>query len=158
MEFALAILVGAFFFVAIYLILSKAIIRMLLGVAVLGNAVNLLIFTAGRLTREVPPIVPEGELQIADKFANPLPQALILTAIVIGFALFTFLLVLGYRAYQELAAKANAALIMSAVKDMPKGGNQLPMVIDCGPDSKVRNSNSTSQAMMAIMIIPAKLA
>lgn len=103
-EYALAALVGVFFTAAIYLLLSKAIIRMLLGVTILGNGVNLLIFTMGRLSREVPPIVQEGALVPEVGFANPLPQALILTAIVIGFAMFTFLLVLGYRAYQELNA------------------------------------------------------
>lgn len=103
-EYAFAALVGIFFTAAIYLLLSKAIIRMLLGVTILGNGVNLLIFTMGRISREVPPIVPVGELVPAEGFANPLPQALVLTAIVIGFALFTFLLVLGYRAYQELNA------------------------------------------------------
>ncbi len=104
MEIALAILIGMFFAVSIYLLLSRAIIRMLLGISIFGNAVNLLIFTAGRLTKETPPIVPMGEEILLEPFANPLPQALILTAIVIGFALFTFLLVLGYRAYQELDA------------------------------------------------------
>lgn len=104
MEYAFAPVIGLFFAAAIYLILSKAIIRMLTGIAILGNGVNLLIFTAGRLTREVPPIVPEGQNAPAEIFANPLPQALILTAIVIGFAMFAFLLVLGYRAYQELDA------------------------------------------------------
>lgn len=103
-EIAYALLIGAFFATAIYLILSKAIIRMLLGVTVLGNAVNLLIFTAGRLTPESPPIVAGDAQQLVEPYANPLPQALILTAIVIGFAMFTFLLVLGYRAYQELDA------------------------------------------------------
>ena len=58
MEVALAGLIGLFFSAAAYLLLSKAIIRMLLGVAILGNGVNLLIFTIGRLTAEVPPIVP----------------------------------------------------------------------------------------------------
>ena len=104
MDYALAGLIGIFFTAAIFLILSRAVIRMLLGIAILGNGVNLLIFTVGRLTREVPPIVPDGQTQIAEPFANPLPQALILTAIVIGFAMFSFLLVLGYRAYQELNA------------------------------------------------------
>ncbi len=104
MEFALAALIGIFFAVAVYLILSRSVIRMLLGITILSNAVNLLIFTAGRLTRQVPPIIPVGQEQLAEPFANPLPQALILTAIVIGFALFVFLLVLGYRAYQELDA------------------------------------------------------
>ncbi len=104
-ETVIAMLVGVFFAVATYMLLSKSVIRMLLGIAVLGNAVNLLIFTAGRLTREVPPIVTDEQAsRLIEPFANPLPQALILTAIVIGFAMFTFLLVLGYRAYQELDA------------------------------------------------------
>ena len=103
MEFALALLVGCFFTISIYLLLSKYVIRNLLGVAILGNAVNLLIFTAGRLTKEVPPIIPEA-LQVPDAVtANPLPQALILTAIVISFSFFAFLLVLGYRAFQDLS-------------------------------------------------------
>ncbi len=103
-EFYMAPLIGVFFVVAVYLILSRAVIRMLLGITILGNGVNLLIFTLGRITREVPPIVPPGLKQPLQDIANPLPQALILTAIVIGFALFTFLLILGYRAYQELDA------------------------------------------------------
>jgi multicomponent Na+:H+ antiporter subunit C len=102
METALSALVGVFFTAAVYLMLSKHIIRILLGVAILGNAVNLLIFTAGRILREVPPIIPEGLDTPATAVANPLPQALILTAIVISFSFFAFLLVLAYRAYQEL--------------------------------------------------------
>ena len=93
---------------------------MLLGIAILGNAVNLLIFTAGRLTREIPPIVPEGQKQLIEPFANPLPQALILTAIVIGFALFTFLLVLGYRAYQELDADDTDTMRIAEPSNPPR--------------------------------------
>ncbi|MBO6719124.1 MAG: Na+/H+ antiporter subunit C [Rhizobiaceae bacterium] len=102
METAFSALVGIFFAVAVYLLLSKHIIRILLGAAILGNAVNLLIFTAGRLTREVPPIIPDTLPIPAEATANPLPQALVLTAIVISFSFFAFLLVLTYRAYQEL--------------------------------------------------------
>jgi multicomponent Na+:H+ antiporter subunit C len=102
MEVSLAILVGCFFVVSIYLLLSKNIIRILLGVAILGNAVNLMIFTSGRLTKEVPPIIPDGLQVPTDIIANPLPQALILTAIVISFSFFAFLLVLGFRAFQDL--------------------------------------------------------
>ncbi len=102
MEFYLAILVGLIFMASTYLLLSRSVIRLVLGVALLGNAVNLLIFTVGRVTRDIPPIIPSdlhGELM---GIANPLPQALILTAIVIGFALFSFVLVLTYRAYESL--------------------------------------------------------
>lgn len=102
METAMSGLVGAYFAVAIYLMLSKHIIRILIGVAIFGNAVNMLIFTAGRITREVPPIIPLGFDTPQTAVANPLPQALILTAIVISFSFFAFLLVLSYRAYQEL--------------------------------------------------------
>ncbi|WP_075995819.1 Na+/H+ antiporter subunit C [Salaquimonas pukyongi] len=102
MEIYLALLVGCFFIVSIYLLLSKYVIRILLGVAILSNAVNLLIFTAGRLNREVPPIIPEALQVPAEATANPLPQALILTAIVISFSFFAFLLVLGFRSFQDL--------------------------------------------------------
>ncbi|WP_173931111.1 Na+/H+ antiporter subunit C [Chelativorans sp. Marseille-P2723] len=102
MEANLAITVGIFYAVSIYLMLSKHIIRILLGVAIFSNGVNLTLFTAGRITREVPPIIPVG-LDMPDVLtANPLPQALILTAIVISFSLFAFLLVLAFRSYQEL--------------------------------------------------------
>lgn len=102
METAMAVLTGLLFATAIYLMLSRHIIRILLGIAILGNAVNLTIFTSGRLTREVPPIIPEGASVPLGEVANPLPQALVLTAIVISFAFFAFLLVLVFRTYQEL--------------------------------------------------------
>ncbi|MEO9460540.1 MAG: Na+/H+ antiporter subunit C [Lentilitoribacter sp.] len=104
MEAWMAVVVGALFSVSIYLMLSKHIIRILIGAAILGNAVNLLIFTNGRLTREVPPIIGVDESVLSAQAANPLPQALVLTAIVIAFSFFAFLLVLGYRAYQELGS------------------------------------------------------
>ncbi|KFL25488.1 monovalent cation/H+ antiporter subunit C [Devosia sp. 17-2-E-8] len=123
METAFAALVGVFFAAAIYLLLSRSVIRMLLGLTLFGNAVNLLIFTAGRLTREVPPIVPNGMQVPAAPIANPLPQALILTAIVIGFAMFTFLLVLAYRAYQSLNADNTDTMRLTE----PSGGPNPPL-------------------------------
>jgi multicomponent Na+:H+ antiporter subunit C len=104
MEYVLAALVGCFFTLGIYLLLSRSVIRMLIGMTIFGNGVNLLIFTAGRVTREVAPIVAPGLMQPEGPIANPLPQALILTAIVIGFAMFSFLLVLTFRAYETLDA------------------------------------------------------
>ena len=102
MENVLSILVGLFFAVSVYMMMSRYVIRIILGVAVLGNAVNLLIFTSGRLTREVPPIIAPELMVPEGATANPLPQALILTAIVISFSFLAFLLVLSFRAYQEL--------------------------------------------------------
>ena len=107
MEPIFAVLVGALFTVAIYLFLSKHIIRVLMGAAILSNAVNLLIFTAGRVTREIPPIIRGDSDALTGAAANPLPQALILTAIVISFSFFAFLLVLGYRTFQELGTDSS---------------------------------------------------
>ncbi|WP_117190548.1 Na+/H+ antiporter subunit C [Rhizobium terrae] len=119
METLFAILIGLFFAAAVYLMLSKYTVRILLGVALLGNAVNLLLFTAGRLTREVPPIIPAGMQALPAGAANPLPQALILTAIVISFSFFAFLLVLTYRAYQELGTDDTDGMRLAEPRDEP---------------------------------------
>jgi multicomponent Na+:H+ antiporter subunit C len=102
MEPLFAALVAMLFAAAAYLMTSRSLIRLLLGVVVLGNGVNLVIFTAGRITREAPPLIAETADTLGADVANPLPQALILTAIVISFSFFAFLLVLAFRAYQEM--------------------------------------------------------
>lgn len=123
MEVGLALLVGLFAAAGIYLLLSRALIRMLLGFVLLGNGVNLLILTASRLTREVPPIVPPGlKAPVAD-VANPLPHALILTAIVISFSIFIFLLVLAYRSYQAVDADNTDSMRLAE----PEGGPKPPL-------------------------------
>ncbi|MFD2648983.1 Na+/H+ antiporter subunit C [Devosia albogilva] len=120
MDFVLAALVGLFIALGVYLLLSRSVIRMLLGMVILGNGINLLIFTAGRLTRELAPIVPAGLDQPAGPIANPLPQALILTAIVIGFAMFSFLLVLAFRAYQTLDADNTDTMRVAEPEQAPQ--------------------------------------
>jgi len=102
LEANLAICAGGLFAASVYLMLSRNLLRVLFGILTLSNAVNLSIFNVGRLTRDVPPIIPLGSEIPLTTTANPLPQALILTAIVIGFSLFAFILVLVYRAYREL--------------------------------------------------------
>lgn len=119
MDFVLAALVGCFIATGVYLLLSRSLSRMLLGMVVFGNGVNLLIFTAGRLTRGAAPIVPPGLAQPEGPIANPLPQALILTAIVIGFAMFSFLLVLAYRAYQAMDADNSDSMRVAEPVDEP---------------------------------------
>ncbi len=119
MEGLFSILVGVFFGVAVYLMLSRHIVRILLGIAILGNAVNMLLFTSGRLTREVPPIIPAGSDTLASTAANPLPQALILTAIVISFSFFCFLLVLTYRAYEDLKTDDTDEMRVAEPADEP---------------------------------------
>ena len=117
METLFAILIGLFFAAAVYLMLSKHTVRILLGIVLLGNAVNLLLFTTGRLTREIPPIIPDGMDVLPAGAANPLPQALILTAIVISFSFFAFLLVLTYRAYQDLGTDDTDEMRLAEPRD-----------------------------------------
>lgn len=81
----------------VFLILSRHVVRILFGVALLSAAVNLAILYAGRLVSTLPPVIPGGETALAVEAANPLPQALVLTAIVIGFALVAFVAALALR-------------------------------------------------------------
>ncbi len=100
MQVVLAVLVGGLYAIAIYLMLRRSIARVILGLALLTNATNILIFTVGGLTRAAPPLIPEGEYTPTSTIADPVPQALILTAIVIGFGLLAFMMVLAYRTAQ----------------------------------------------------------
>lgn len=87
-------IIGSLIIISIYLILSTQMIRWLFGIVILSSTINLVIFVAGRLYSQNPAFIPQGK-QIPDTLlANPLPQALILTAIVIGFGLLAFALVL----------------------------------------------------------------
>ncbi len=102
MALPLALLVGLLFGVAAYLMLGRNFVRYLFGLVCLGTAANLLLFVAGGLTPAEPAIIPEGMSVPDEVVANALPQALILTAIVISFALLAFALVLAVRAYRDL--------------------------------------------------------
>ncbi len=119
MDYVLAMLVGVFLSVGIYLLLSRSVIRMLIGLTIFGNGINLLIFTAGRVMREVAPIIPLDREVAEGPMANPVPQALILTAIVIGFSMFSFLLVLAYRAYQTLDADNTDTMRLAEPENAP---------------------------------------
>lgn len=98
MNLIIALLAGALFAIAIYLMLRRSVVKLLIGLAVLSHATNLIIFAAGGLTRGVPPIVPAGETVPPPGHADPIPQALILTAIVIGFGVLAFMMALVSRA------------------------------------------------------------
>ncbi len=87
---SLSVLVAA----SVLLILSRDTLRLVVGLAMLGGAANLMVFLAGRPGSIAPPIITVGAETLPAAAANPLPQALVLTAIVIGFALLCFALVL----------------------------------------------------------------
>lgn len=100
MQIILAILVGGLYAAGLYMMMRRSIFKLLLGLALLSHAANLLIFTAGGLTRGTPPLVPEGEQVPHAMSADPIPQALILTAIVISFGVLAFAIVLVSRVHQ----------------------------------------------------------
>jgi multicomponent K+:H+ antiporter subunit C len=97
MEFLLASGIGVVTATGIWLLLRGRSFPVVLGLSLLGYAVNLFIFATGRLWRDAPPILGTGRALIAD----PLPQALVLTAIVIGFATTGFLVELALRSRAE---------------------------------------------------------
>ncbi len=101
MEIILALLTGVLVAAGAYLMMTGRTLPYIFGLTLISNAANILIFAAGRLTYGRPPLVPEGRTTVAGA-ANALPQALILTAIVIGFGLTVFALTLAYRSYYVL--------------------------------------------------------
>ena len=110
METVLALLTGAMVAGSVFLMLSKNLVRFIFGLVLASNAVNLVIFAAGRLETSRPPLIPQDAIQPAMAVANSLPQALILTAIVIGFALLAFIFILFFRTYQTLGTVDTEAM------------------------------------------------
>lgn len=101
MDLILPIVVGALVAAGLYMMMRRSMMKLVLGLALLSHGANLLIFTAGGLVRRAAPLIPEGEKRLTPPYADPLPQALILTAIVISFGLTSFTIALVYRAFQE---------------------------------------------------------
>ena len=97
-----ALIIGVLFGGAVYLLLRRSIVKLVFGLVLLSQATNLFIFTIGGYEKGNPPIVPSGQTLPVAPFVDPLPQALILTAIVISFGLLAFTLVLMHRAYESV--------------------------------------------------------
>ncbi len=100
MELLIAILTAILYASGIYMMLRRSMVKLIIGLILLGNGVNLLIFLMGKLEKGVPPIIPEALKTIEGPYDDPVPQALILTAIVISFGLQSFAIILLKRAYQ----------------------------------------------------------
>lgn len=102
MGIVLAIVVGGLYAAGLYMMMRRSLVKLIIGLALLSHAANLLIFTGGGITRARPPLIPEGAEQLVAPYADPLPQALILTAIVISFGVLAFALVLIHSSYQTV--------------------------------------------------------
>ena len=97
MEALVAIVIAVMASCGIYLMLRGRTFPVIVGLTLFSYAVNVFIFVMGRLHTNAPAVIAEGA-----KYADPLPQALVLTAIVISFAMTAFLLVLALRTRAEL--------------------------------------------------------
>lgn len=127
MIWALAFAVWVTLAAGIYMMLSRDVLRSVVGLALLGSAINLLLLASGRLGSMQPAVVEAGRTVLGES-ANPLPQALVLTAIVIGFALMCFALVLVRQLVQR--AGVDDALQLRLVEPEPTDPVKPPMAVD----------------------------
>ena len=97
MDLLVAIVIGVLTFSGVYLILRARTFSVALGLTLFSYAVNLFLFAMGRLHTGQPAVLSD-----ASSYTDPVPQALVLTAIVIGFAMTAFVLILSLRAHTEL--------------------------------------------------------
>jgi multicomponent Na+:H+ antiporter subunit D len=121
MHLLLAILFGVLLGAAVWLLLARSLPRMVLGLLLLGNAANLAIFAGGRVLGTAPPLVAPGGRALAAGAANPLPQALVLTAIVISLGLTAFALMLAW-ATHEATGTLNMADLARKLPDVENDG------------------------------------
>jgi len=98
MEALIALVIGVLTACGVYLTLRARTFPVVLGLTFLSYAVNLFLFTMGRLTIGQPPVIRPG----IEQYADPLPQALVLTAIVISFAMTAFVIMLSLKTRADL--------------------------------------------------------
>lgn len=113
MEIIVAIAIGVMCASGVYLILQRYTFSVMLGLAILGNAVNVYIFVMGRLAINLPPIINKNIPVNPADYTDPIPQALVLTAIVIGFGMIAYMVVLSLRLFYE----ADSGRINEKAKD-----------------------------------------
>jgi multicomponent Na+:H+ antiporter subunit C len=127
MSWVFALALFAAIAAGVFLALSRNLLRCVIGVSIIGSAINLYLFAAGRLDATAPPLVPAGTERLLEGAANPLPQALVLTAIVIGFALTCFSLVLAL-AIRQRTGSADTDTLRHA--EPPEGADGKPVPLD----------------------------
>ncbi len=100
MELIIALITGILYAAGIYMMLRRSLVKLILGLILVSNGANFLIFLIGRLNKGNPPIIAENAYSLSGVYADPIPQALILTAIVIGFGLQAFAIITLKRVYR----------------------------------------------------------
>jgi multicomponent Na+:H+ antiporter subunit C len=102
MTVPLALSVGVLFAAGSFMLMRRSFVKIVVGLALISHAANLLIFTAASPIKGRPPLIPKGSQTAEAPFTDPLPPALILTAIVIGFGILSYTIVLLKRTYSDL--------------------------------------------------------
>lgn len=120
MGLLLAIVAGVLFAAGIYMLMRRSMVKVLVGLLLLSYAVNLLLFSSAALIPAHPPLLAAGSLHPPEVYADPLPQALILTAIVISFGVTAFAVALVRQVYGVLGSDDLQTL----------GGTDIPCEID----------------------------
>lgn len=121
MDVILAFTIGLLYSCGVYLVLRRSLVKVLVGLVILTNATNLLVFTAGGITREGPPLLVAGQSGPYENIADPLPQAFVLTAIVIGFGIQAFAMVLVWRAYRDRGTDDSDDMVRFDEDDIVEG-------------------------------------
>lgn len=124
MNLIYAAFIAAIMGCGIYMLLSRQTMRILLGVMLISASVNLVIFLAGRIGPKPPPLIEAGAYTLGPDAANPLPQALVLTAIVIGFSLVAFAAALALQTYRTSGNLDQRALNDAEALGSPYGDKE----------------------------------
>jgi multicomponent Na+:H+ antiporter subunit C len=124
---AVALSAAALVASGVYLALSRDALRAVVGVSLVGAGANLVVLSAGRVDGLMPAFVAQGANRLAGDAANPLPQALVLTAIVIGFSLTCFALALVLSIRQRFGVTDSTQL---GAAEPPAGPDRLPALLD----------------------------
>ena len=115
-ELTLSLLIGVLVGTGIYSLLRRNLLRVVFGILLISNGVNLMIFTVGDPRNVAPPLIPDGADAPVQTVAQALPQALILTAIVISFGLVAFTLVLLLRGYGTIGTVRGDHLVDARIE------------------------------------------
>ena len=102
MEPVIAVLIGALVAGGIYCLLRRSVVKLVVGIVLISQGANLLVFASGGLVPGFPALIEPTEKLPPEVYGDPLPQAMVLTAIVIGFGLTAFMLALVFRAYEAV--------------------------------------------------------
>jgi len=100
MEILLAILVGVLYTAGVYMLLRRSTLKFIIGIIFLSNATNLLVFLSAGIAPGKPAFL-DASGAASGRMADPLPQALVLTAVVIGLGIVVYLLAVKYRLFNE---------------------------------------------------------